>query len=305
MKYKLWKILPISNKMQQKIYADKRMEEQIVDQYLCGDTASRVFATLEYFTYRSINKQVPGIFAKYNGKNNSGMTKTLEQLKRQLKTHVLSFLASHQDMINNYGSYPYPNNFKEKDARNFILTCEKLVKDPDVKIHCKNLISIINQDYQTVLNYYMNTQKIKKAEMDPNEQIKKFMPAVGMSYELEQKAASLAQKGRFEHKIEINELAKKKLDVQASFLNVMESLRHYAASYLSKEEIQKNIEDFYNDFIQNYDYFEYPDGYDQMTTKAILYRLSTKNKNLQFYCLIVNYIILKKFTEAYNMINIL
>ena len=232
------------------------------------------------------------------------MTKTLEQLKRQLKTHVLSFLASHQDMINNYGSYPYPNNFKEKDARNFILTCEKLVKDPDVKIHCQNLISIINQDYQKVLNYYMNAQKKKKAEMDPNEQIKKFMPAVGMSYELEQKAASLAQNGRFEHKIEINELAKKKLESQGSFLNIMESLRHYAAAYLSKEDIEKNIGDFYNDFIQNYDYFEYPSGYDQRTTKAILHQLSTKNKNLEYYCLIVNYILLRKFNEAYNMINI-
>ena len=290
--------------MQKTTFVNKKIEEQIVDQYLCGDTASRVFATLEYFTYRSINQKVPGIFAKYNGKNNSGMTKTLEQLKRQLKTHVLSFLASHQDMINNYGSYPYPNNFKEKDARNFILTCEKLVKDPDVKIHCQNLISIINQDYQKVLNYYMNAQKKKKAEMDPNEQIKKFMPAVGMSYELEQKAANLAQNGRFEHKIEINELAKKKLDSQASFLNIMESLRYYAAAYLSKEEIEKNIGDFYNDFIQNYDYFEYPSGYDQKTTKAILHQLSAKNKNLEYYCLIVNYILLRKFNEAYNMINI-
>lgn len=290
--------------MQKTTFVNKKIEEQIVDQYLCGDTASRVFATLEYFTYRSINQKVPGIFAKYNGKNNSGMTKTLEQLKRQLKTHVLSFLASHQDMINNYGSYPYPNNFKEKDARNFISTCEKLVKDPDVKIHCQNLISIINQDYQKVLNYYMNAQKKKKAEMDPNEQIKKFMPAVGMSYELEQKAASLAQNGRFEHKIEINELAKKKLESQGSFLNIMESLRHYAAAYLSKEDIEKNIGDFYNDFIQNYDYFEYPSGYDQRTTKAILHQLSTKNKNLEYYCLIVNYILLRKFNEAYNMINI-
>lgn len=290
--------------MQKTTFVNKKIEEQIVDQYLCGDTASRVFAILEYFTYRSINQKVPGIFAKYNGKNNSGMTKTLEQLKRQLKTHVLSFLASHQDMINNYGSYPYPNNFKEKDARNFILTCEKLVKDPDVKIHCQNLISIINQDYQKVLNYYMNAQKKKKAEMDPNEQIKKFMPAVGMSYELEQKAASLAQNGRFEHKIEINELAKKKLESQGSFLNIMESLRHYAAAYLSKEDIEKNIGDFYNDFIQNYDYFEYPSGYDQRTTKAILHQLSTKNKNLEYYCLIVNYILLRKFNEAYNMINI-
>ena len=140
-------------------FVDKQYEAQIVDQYLSGDTACILFATLEYYTYRSINTHVPRIFAKYNGKNNSGMTKTLDKLKRQLKTHVLSFLSSHQDMINSYGIYPYPNNFIEKDAKKFILTCEKLIKDPEVKIHCKNLIAIINKDYQTVLNYYLKIQK--------------------------------------------------------------------------------------------------------------------------------------------------
>ena len=145
------------------------------------------------------------------------MTKILEQLKRKLKTHVLSFLASHQDMINTYGKYPYPNNFSEKDAKNFILTCKKLVKDPEVKIYCKNLISIINKDYRTVLNYYMNIQKKKKVEMDPNEQIEKFMPAVGYSYEIEHKSAKIARNGNYEHKIDINEYAKKKLMLKEIF----------------------------------------------------------------------------------------
>ena len=101
------------------MFVNTKLEEQIVDQYLSGDTACRVFASLEYFTYRSINHPVPGIFAKYNGTNNSGNTKSLPQLKRQLKTHVLSFLASHQDMINTYGKYVYPNNFSAKDTKNF------------------------------------------------------------------------------------------------------------------------------------------------------------------------------------------
>lgn len=288
--------------MQTTTYVNKKLEAQIVDQYLSGDTASRVFATLEYYTYRSINCKVPGIFAKYTGKNNSGMTKTLEQLKRQLKTHVLSFLASHQDMINNYGTYPYPNNFSEKDTKNFILTCQKLVKDPDVKIYCKNLISIVNKDYQSVLNYYMESQKKKVAEMDPNQQIKKFMPAVGYSYEIEQKAAKMAQNGKYEHKIDIDENAKKKVDVQASFLNIIEALRHYGNALLSHEEIHKALEDFYNEFAQNCEFFEFPSGYDEKTTKAILHRLSSKNKNMEFYCLIANYILCRKFNEAYNML---
>lgn len=194
------------------------------------------------------------------------MTKTLEQLKRQLKTHVLSFLASHQDMINNYGNYPYPNNFPEKDVRKFILTCQKLVKDPDVKIYCNNLIAIINKDYQSVLNYYMNTQKKKVVEMDPNMQIQKFLPAVGYSYEIEHKAAKMAQNGKFEHKIDIDENAKKKLDIQASFLNIIEALRHYGNALLSDEEIHNNLVDFYNEFIEKCDIFEFPNGYDEKTT---------------------------------------
>lgn len=42
-----------------KTHVNKQYEEQIVDQYLSGDTAARVFATLEYYTYRSNQKPVP------------------------------------------------------------------------------------------------------------------------------------------------------------------------------------------------------------------------------------------------------
>ena len=89
------------------------------------------------------------------------MTKTLEQFKRQLKTHIFSFLASHQDMINSYGNYSYRNNFPEKDVRKFILVCQKLVKDPDVNIYYNILIAIINKDYQSLfkLLYQYSKQK--------------------------------------------------------------------------------------------------------------------------------------------------
>ena len=320
--------------MKTSTFVDKQYEAQIVDQYLSGDTACRVFATLEYYTYRSINSHVPGIFAKYNGKNNSGMTKTLDQLKRQLKTHVLSFLASHQDMINSYGIYPYPNNFTEKDAKKFILTCEKLVKDPEVKIHCKNLIAIINKDYQTVLNYYLKIQKKNKPEMDPKIQVKKFMPAIGISIENKEKANQqdvilnngekkiqykidtiikrnrenveytnkLAQEGKYEHKIDINEIAKKKMEIQGSFINILDCLRYYSSALLSDEELQKNLEDFYNEFKENDNIFEYPNGYSEKTTRTILARLSQKNENLRFFCLIVNCIISRDYNSAKNML---
>ena len=150
----------------------------------------------------------------------------------------------------------------------------------------------------------MNVQKQKQVEMVPNQQIKKFMPTVGMSYELEQKAANLAEIGKYEHNIDIDEKAKKKLDSQGSFLNLIDSLRYYEKAYLSKADVVKAITDFYNDLIENYSYFEYPSGYDDRTSKAILHQLSSKNKNLEYYCLIVNNILVRKFNEAYNMLNI-
>ena len=192
-----------------RIFVDVKQQEQVIDQYLSGDTVSRVFATLEYYTYRSINKPVPGIFSKYNGKNNSGETKNLVQLKRQLKTHVLSFLASYQDMINSYGSFPYPNNFSEKDCKNFIKNCKNLVSDPDVKEYCDNLLSIINKDFQKVIDYYYRSQnKGKKPEMDPQAQLNHFMPAIGQADYNAQKAAKLAEEGKYKHVIDINENAK-------------------------------------------------------------------------------------------------
>ena len=80
-------------------------------------------------------------------------------------------------------------------------------------------------------------------------------------------------------------------------MNVIDSLRYYEKAYLSKAGVVKAITDFYNDLIENYSYFEYPSGYDDRTSKAILHQLSSKNKNLEYYCLIVNNILVRKFNE--------
>ena len=54
------------------------------------------------------------------------MSKALEQFKSQLKIHVLSFLTSNQDMINNYGIYLYPNNFSQKIQKILYLFAKNL-----------------------------------------------------------------------------------------------------------------------------------------------------------------------------------
>lgn len=283
-------------------FINQQYEDQIVDQYLSGDTACRVFATLEYYTYRSIQKPVPGIFAKYNGKNNSGITKSLEQLKRQLKTHVLSFLASHQDMINVYGSYPFPNNFKEKDVKAFINNCEKQIKDPEVKIYCNHLISILKKDYQTVLNYYKNMQKKNRPEMDPKTQISKYMPAIGYSYQNEEKATKLAREGKYTHTIDINELAKRKMLIQSSFMNCIDSLSHYSNGLILEDEIHKELEEFLQCFKENENFFEYPQGYNDKTTKTMISHIARRSENAKFYCMVFSSILTRQYDSASKML---
>ena len=287
------------NQEQKQLFYDMQYEEQVVDQYLSGDTASRVLATLEYYTYRSINKSVPGIFAKYNGKNNSGMTKNLNQLKRQLKTHVLSFLASHQDMINLYGSYPFPENLSEKECKNFITTCKNLVKDPEVKVYCDHLLLIIKKDYQKVLDfYYKNQQKGKRPEMDPQTQINKFMPAIGQADYNAQKAAKMAQEGNYKHTIDINEKAKKTFLIQNSFNRCLNSLKSYISGKLSEDYICSELKDFCNEFKANEDYFSFPPGLDNINIKEMLNSWSKKSDNAFLYCSIFGNILARNYLEV-------
>lgn len=279
-------------------FVNQQAEDQIIDQYLSGDTACRVFATLEYYTYRSVQKPVPGIFTKYIGKNNSCITKSLEQLKRQLKTHVLSFLSSHQDMVNNYGSYPYPNNFSEKETKDFIRTCQNIVKDPEVKIYCEHLINIIKKDYQKVIKYYQSIKKEKKPEMDPQTQINKFMPAIGESAHNEEKAAKMAREGKFVHNFDIDESAKKRALIQGNFINCLNTLKNYISGYLGDNEIYIELEEFYNDFKSNELFFQFPRGYEEYKIKALISNWEKKDENAKFYCKIFMYILQKNYVIA-------
>ena len=94
---------------------------------------------------------------------------------------------------------------------------------------------------------------------------------------LNTKQAKMTQNGKFEHKIDIDENLKI-LDIQASFLIIIEVLRHYWNSILSDDEIHKNLVDFYNEFSQNCDIFQFPHRFDERATRTILHHLSTKKK---------------------------
>lgn len=285
-------------------YADEQSEEQIIDQYLSGDTACRLFATLEYYTFRSVQQNVPGIFAKYNGKNNSGLTKSLENLKRQLKTHILSFLLSHQDMVKSYGSYPFPNNFTENEIKNFILTCQNIVNDPEVKVYCALLLSIIKKDYQKVLKYFKNIKTDKKPEMDPQRQIDTLMPAIGESTSNQEKALKKAREGNFVHSVDINELAKKRALIQGNFIRCLNNLQLYLKEMLSEDFIDNELQNFYHDFKSNESFFQYPHGYDENYIEVLISNLEKNNNKAKNKCKIFKLILQKDYKKVDEMLNL-
>ena len=92
------------------------------------------------------------------------------------------------------------------------------------------------------------------------------------------------------------------MEIEGSFINILDCLRHYSSALLSDEELQKNLEDFYNEFKENDNIFEYPNGYSEKTTRTILACLSQKNQNLRFFCLIVNCIISRDYNSAKNIL---
>ena len=46
-------------------------------------------------------------------------------------------------------------------------------------------------------------------------------------------------------------------------MNNIDSLRQYDKGLLSEEDIHKILVNFYNDFVDKYDFFEFPNGYDE------------------------------------------
>ena len=68
----------------------------------------------------------------------------------------------------------------------------------------------------------MDSQKKKYEEMKSNQQIKKFILAVGYSNKTGHKKEKMAQNGKFEHKIDIDE-NEKKVDVKKGFQIIIDS----------------------------------------------------------------------------------
>ena len=70
------------------------------------------------------------------------------------------------------------------------------------------MITIINKNYQSLFKLLYEYSK-QKSYRNGNMQIQKFKPAVGYFYKIEHKEAKMSQKGKFEHKIDIDENTKK------------------------------------------------------------------------------------------------
>lgn len=93
-----------------------KLEEQAYsNEILC-----RMLSTAECYFYRVINKSLEReIFGYYNGFN-SGNTKSLEHLKKQLLNEIEIFKCSYEDYIYHYDKYDFPINLTMENILNVI-----------------------------------------------------------------------------------------------------------------------------------------------------------------------------------------
>ena len=93
-----------------------KLEEQAYsNEILC-----RMLSTAECYFYRVINKSPEReIFGYYNGFN-SGNTKSLEHLKKQLLNEIEIFKCSYEDYIYHYDKYDFPINLTMENILNVI-----------------------------------------------------------------------------------------------------------------------------------------------------------------------------------------
>lgn len=104
------------NKMNIQLQSTLKLEEQAYsNEILC-----RMLSTAECYFYRVLNKTPEEeIFGYYNGFN-SGNTKSLEHLKKQLLNEIELFKTSYEDYVYQYKKYDFPVNLTMKNILNII-----------------------------------------------------------------------------------------------------------------------------------------------------------------------------------------
>ena len=185
-----------------------KMEEQTYS----NDILCRMLSAAECYYNRllGLNNQKE-LFGYYNGFN-SGNTKDIQKLKKQLLHEIEIFKASYEDYYHNYEKYDFPRNL----TRDFVLTkLRKWKKDiesnPKIKNEGKYFGSIIdlldkgntNFDYRNEIKQ-MNRGKVNK-EGDVAYQLMYNIPYIQEKAErMGQQVRENASKGIFDVDVVLN-----------------------------------------------------------------------------------------------------
>ena len=262
---------------------DKLKEEMACDIKLSGDTFIRMMSSLENVIYRGCKMIPPGIFNKYD-EYNSGSTKELDKLRRQLKIQIKVFLSSYQDMVEkNKGKYPFPSNFPKEKTMKLIDKFKTLAitNNTGDDLYCEAVESIFKDDHDKV--YLLLPNNSKNKGLAPEIQIKYFTKVNGKVYDTTEKAVKeFREKGAINNNVEIDE---NKINAIINADPIHEVYRNFKllATFTNKENeniLLNKIIDFFNFHSRQVRGYEFPRNFNQKGFLDLInYYLNTYQNN--------------------------
>ena len=289
---------------------DKLKEEMACDIKLSGDTFIRMMSCLENVIYRGCKMNPPGIFNKYD-EYNSGSSKSLDKLRRQLKIQIKVFLSSYQDIvIKNKGKYSFPKNFPKEKVSKLIDSFKTMAISNNTgdDIYCQAIECIFNGNHDKVYLLLPNTD-INKG-LDPELQIKHFTKVNGKVFETTEKAINeFREKGEINNTVEIDE---NKINDIINVDPINEVYRYFKllTTFPTEENqgiLRAKIDDFLKFHCKQVKGYDFPRNFDQKNFLELIKGNLMKYKNVPtnpfyYYSSIMMKILNYDYQGAENML---
>ena len=290
---------------------DKLKEELACDIKLSGDTFIRMMSCLENVIYRGCGMIPPRIFDKYD-EYNSGSSKVLDKLRRQLKIQIKVFLASYQDIVlKNKGKYSFPKNFSKEKVLKLIDKFKTMAINNNTEdyIYCEAIECIFKGEHDKVYLLLPNTD-INNKGLDPELQIKHFTEVNGKVFETTEKAINeFRERGEINNIVEIDENKINDI-INADPINEVYRYFKLLTTFPNKENqdmIHKKIIDFFNFHSQQVTGYSFPRNFDQKNFLLLIKNNLLNNKNnssnpLYYYSSIMDRILKYDYQGVKNML---
>lgn len=150
------------------IQANKKLLLQKQDQASAANSLGMLLSSMESLLLKKgyISECLFGNYDIYNAIK----WKKVDDLKAQLKTHILGFKISKQSYEQKHGHFDFPDNPPISQIISIIEQWRTKTRDPEEKELCKEIIEIIRGTDSKPISYYQNqiSNGSNYAPMDPN-----------------------------------------------------------------------------------------------------------------------------------------